>query len=115
MIELNTYTKFEKKEIAKKHLIKLEEENNGIKENMMTLTDDALDYIIEFYTMEVGVKNLRRKLGTIDRKFAVEYLQKPEENEKITIDIEKVKQYLDTEIFLHDHNLKILKSISLKF
>ena len=44
--------------MAKKHLIKLEEENNGIKENMMTLTDDTLDYIIEFYTMEVGVKTL---------------------------------------------------------
>ena len=50
-----------------------------------------------------------------ERKFAVEYLQKPEENEKITINVEKVKQYLGTEIFLHDHNLKILKSISLMF
>ena len=106
MIELNTYTKFEKKEIAKKHLIKLEEENNGIKENMMTWTDDALDYIIEFYTMEAGVRNLRRKIGTIDRKFAVDYLQKPEENEKITIDVDTVKKYLGAEIFLHDHKLE---------
>ena len=106
MIELNTYTKFEKVEIAKKHLIKLEEEANGIKEGSMKWTDEALDYIIEFYTMEAGVRNLRRKIGTIDRKYAVEYLQNPEKNKSVTVDIKLVKKYLGAEIFLHDHKLE---------
>ena len=106
MIELNTYTKFEKVEIAKKHLIKLEEEANGIKPGTMKWNDDALDYIIEFYTMEAGVRNLRRKIGTIDRKFAVNYLQDPEKYKEITVDIPLVKKYLGAEIFLHDHKLE---------
>ena len=50
MIELNTYTKFEKVHIAKDYLIPLEEKANGIKEGMMKWTDEALDYIVEYYT-----------------------------------------------------------------
>ena len=105
MIELNTYTKFEKVTIAKTHLIHLEEEANGIKPGMMTWTDEALDYIIEYYTMEAGVRNLRRQIGTIDRKFAVDYLNDPEHNKSIVVDVPLVKKYLGAEIFYHEHNL----------
>ena len=105
MIELNTYTKFEKVTIAKTHLIHLEEEANGIKPGMMTWTDEALDYIIEYYTMEAGVRNLRRQIGTIDRKFAVDYLNDPEHNKSIVVDVPLVKKYLGAEIFYHEHNV----------
>lgn len=104
MIELNTYTKFEKLEIAKNHLISLEEKDNGIKEGMMQWSDDALDYIIEFYTMEAGVRELRRKIGTIDRKYAVEYLQNPS-LDHLKVDVEAVKKYLGAEIFTRDRNI----------
>ncbi len=105
MIELNTYTKFEKIDIAKTHLIKLEEQANGIKPGMMEWKDEALDYIIEYYTMEAGVRNLRRKIGTIDRKFAVDYLKDKENNSKVTVDVALVKKYLGAEIFYHEKDL----------
>ena len=105
MIELNTYTKFEKVTIAKTHLIGLEEKDNGIKEGMMEWTDEAFDYIIEYYTREAGVRDLRRKIGTIDRKFAVEYLKDPEHNSHIVITPKEVQKYLGAEIFIHDKDV----------
>lgn len=105
MIELNTYTKFEKTQIAKTHLIRLEEEANGIKPGMMEWKDEAIDYIIEYYTMEAGVRNLRRNIGTIDRKFAVDYLKDKEHFSHVTVDVDLVKKYLGAEIFYHDKDL----------
>ncbi len=104
MIELNTYTKFEKVSIAKSHLIALEEKANGIKPGMMEWTDEAIDYIIEFYTMEAGVRELRRKIGTIDRKFAVDYLRDCSKSH-LVVDKEVVRKYLGAEIFTHESNL----------
>ena len=104
LIELNTYTKFEKLAIAKEHLIDLEEKANGIKPGMLEWTDNALEYIIEFYTREAGVRELRRKIGTIDRKFAVEHLQSPDfKTLKITVDV--VKKYLGSEIFIRERDV----------
>lgn len=105
LIELNTYTKFEKLTIAKTHLLQLEEKANGIKENTMTWDDDAIDYIVEYYTREAGVRNLRRQISTIDRKFAVDYLQDPKKNSKINIDIKTVQKYLGPEIFIHEKDV----------
>ncbi|MCI1735650.1 MAG: endopeptidase La [Bacilli bacterium] len=105
MIELNTYTKFEKMTIAKTHLIGLEEKENGIKPGMMEWTDEALDYIIEYYTMEAGVRNLRRNIGTIDRKFAVDYLRDPEHFNHLVITKEIAQRYLGAEIFYHDKDV----------
>ncbi len=104
MIELNTYTKFEKIDIAKNHLLALEEKDNGIKPGMMEWTDEALNYIVEFYTMEAGVRELRRKIGTIDRKYAVDYLRNPS-LDHIVIDKEAVKKYLGAEVFIHERNI----------
>ncbi len=104
MIELNTYTKFEKLDIAKNHLIHLEETDNGIKPGMMKWTDEALDYIIEYYTMEAGVRDLRRKIGTIDRKFAVDYLRNPSIG-TLVVDTDIVKKYLGAEIYIREKNI----------
>ena len=105
LIELETYTKGEKLHIAKSHLISLEEKDNGIKEGMMEWTDEALDYIIEYYTMEAGVRELRRKIGTIDRKFAVDYLRDPK-LQHLVVDKEVVKRYLGAEIYNHESNVE---------
>lgn len=94
LVELNTYTKFEKMNIAKEHLIPLEEKENGIKPEWITFQDDALNLIIENYTMEAGVRNLRRKIGTVIRKFAVEYLKDPEKNSHFVVTPEVVKEFL---------------------
>lgn len=105
MIELNTYTKFEKIAIAKEYLIPEEEQDNGIKPGMMTWTDEALDYIIEYYTREAGVRDLRRKIGTIDRKFAVDYLSDRQKNNFVLVTVDVVKKYLGAEVFIHEKDV----------
>ena len=71
----------------------------------MEWTDEALDYIIEYYTMEAGVRELRRKIGTIDRKFAVDYLRDPK-LQHLVVDKEVVKRYLGAEIYNHESNVE---------
>lgn len=104
LIELNTYTKFEKMHIAKEHLIKLELKENGIKPEMIEFKDDALDYIIEDYTREAGVRDLRRKIGTIMRKFAVKYL-KDNTFDHLVVTKDVVTDYLGKPPFIHTKNL----------
>ena len=104
LIELNTYTKFEKMHIAKEHLINLELKENGIKPEMIEFEDDALDYIIEDYTREAGVRDLRRRIGKIMRKFAVKYLKDNTFNH-LVVTRDEVTDYLGKPPFIHTKNL----------
>lgn len=104
LIELNTYTKFEKMNIAKEHLINLELKENGIKPEMIEFEDDALDYIIEDYTREAGVRDLRRRIGKIMRKFAVKYLKDNTFNH-LVVTRDVVTDYLGKPPFIHTKNL----------
>lgn len=104
LIELNTYTKFEKMHIAKEHLINLELKENGIKPEMIEFEDDALDYIIEDYTREAGVRDLRRRIGKIMRKFAVKYLKDNTFN-RLVVTRDVVTDYLGKPPFIHTKNL----------
>lgn len=104
LIELNTYTKFEKMHIAKEHLINLELKENGIKSEMIEFEDDALDYIIEDYTREAGVRDLRRRIGKIMRKFAVKYLKDNTFNH-LVVTRDVVTDYLGKPPFIHTKNL----------
>ena len=71
VIELNGYTQEEKREIAKRYLVDKRRKANGVEEGQLTVTDDAIDEIIEGYTMEAGVRNLERKIDAVCRKAAV--------------------------------------------
>lgn len=105
LIELNTYTKYEKIHIAREHLIKLELADNGLTDEMISFTDDALDYLIEDYTREAGVRELRRKIGTIMRKFAVKYLEN-RSFDRLEVTREIVSEYLGKPPFIHTKNLE---------
>ncbi len=100
LIELNTYTLFEKIHIAKNHLIKQELEANGLTDSMIKFDEDSLSYIIDSYTREAGVRELRRKIGTIMRKFSVDMLSKKVEPPfKVTKEV--VEEYLKKPIYFH--------------
>lgn len=71
IIELNGYTQEEKREIAKRYLVEKRSKANGITEGQLTLTDDAIDEIINGYTLEAGVRNLERNIDAVCRKAAV--------------------------------------------
>ncbi len=103
MIELNTYTNIEKYHIAVEHLIPLELSDNGLKAENIHFTDEAINLLIESYTMEAGVRDLRRKIGAIMRKFAVEFLSNhiPEDKAHLEVTPEIVEKYLGKPLFTH--------------
>ena len=79
------YTAVEKYHIAKKHLIPKALETMGIQKSMLKITDGALRQIIEEYTMESGVRDLKKCIETICRSAAVELVKKESERSVISV------------------------------
>ena len=69
-IELAGYTLEEKRQIARRYLVRRQIEANGLKPSQIEFADAALTAIIEEYTREAGVRNLERQIGTVCRKVA---------------------------------------------
>jgi ATP-dependent Lon protease len=76
LIEVSGYITEEKIEIARKHLIPKELEENGFSKNEIKVSKPALEKIIESYTRESGVRELDKKIGKIFRKIAYQYTSK---------------------------------------
>jgi len=68
ILRLPGYTEIEKREIAKRFLLKKQREATGLTDENLQFTDDALNYIIRHYTQEAGVRNLEREIANIGRK-----------------------------------------------
>lgn len=84
LIEVSSYTENEKFHIAKKHLISKQMKKNGIKPKQLTISNKALEKIINGYTREAGVRNLERTLGSICRKAARELIESNVKQVKVT-------------------------------
>ncbi len=97
IIEVTGYLMEEKREIAKRHLIPKQLENHGITAGHVTIPDEIIDLIIEKYTRESGVRRLDMTIAKIMRHVA----RKVAMNKKftITLDENKVKEYLGSPIF----------------
>ncbi len=76
LIEINSYTANEKFHIAREHLVKKELHKNGIREDEITFTDEALRVMISRYTREAGVRGLERQIGAVCRKEARHILER---------------------------------------
>ncbi|WLP85319.1 endopeptidase La [Mycoplasma seminis] len=74
IIDLSAYTLTEKVNIAKKHLLPKVLEQAGLEANMLQIDDATLEYIIKHYTMEAGVRGLKRVLDKIARKIVLKAL-----------------------------------------
>ena len=74
LIEVSGYITEEKVEIAKRHLVPKEKENNGLADRSeIKISKPALEYIIENYTRESGVRGLEKQINKVFRKMALEY------------------------------------------
>ena len=73
VIELYSYTAEEKFQIAKKHLVKKQMQENGLSAAQFRITDDALRLMIDGYTREAGVRKLERTIAKVMRKAAVRF------------------------------------------
>ncbi len=71
VIELPSYTREEKFNIAKKHLIKKQMKENGLSNKTFKITDSAIYSLIDSYTKEAGVRSLERIIASVMRKSAV--------------------------------------------
>mgnify|MGYP005755253669 CR=1 FL=1 len=72
LIEVSGYITEEKIEIAKRHLIPKEMQANGLQKEHVKFTKAAIEYIIENYTRESGVRELEKKISKVMRKIALE-------------------------------------------
>lgn len=94
VIELPSYTRTEKFNIAKRHLLPKQLKNNGL-EGRVTLTSSALYAIIDGYTREAGVRNLERTITSVLRKCAQKIAAG--EEEKVSVSATAVKALLGPE------------------
>ncbi|MBO7719980.1 MAG: endopeptidase La, partial [Methanosphaera sp.] len=68
IIELKTYTNNEKLHIAKEHLIPDVLEDHGLTNDDLIIEDEVIETVIEKYTREAGVRELKRQIAAIARK-----------------------------------------------
>lgn len=94
IIELSSYTKNEKLNIAKNHLIPKQLKLHGMNKRIFKITDDAIMGIIDSYTSEAGVRNLERELASLMRKASKEIIEKNVKS--ITITYENLPSFLGT-------------------
>ena len=94
VIELPSYTRTEKFNIAKRHLLPKQLKNNGL-EGKVTMTSGALYEIIDGYTREAGVRNLERTITSVLRKCAQQIAAG--NKEKISVSGTMVKSLLGPE------------------
>lgn len=100
LIEVTSYTENEKFHIAREHLLTKQTERNGLKREQLTISDGALQKMINGYTREAGVRGLERKLGEIARKAAREIYEGNRTEVKITG--QNLEKYLGKEKYHSD-------------
>jgi ATP-dependent Lon protease len=92
VIEFPSYILQEKVAIAKTYIVKRQIRQNGLAPKDIKFTAKAIEFIVQNYTREAGVRRLEQRIEKICRKVSV--IKAKNEKTGITIDIEKVKQYL---------------------
>ncbi|MBL6595630.1 MAG: endopeptidase La [Candidatus Puniceispirillum sp.] len=106
IIRLSGYTEDEKLEIAKRHLMKKQFEDHGLKAGELTITDDTVRAIIRLYTREAGVRNLEREIAKIVRKTVTAIVAGEKTSAEVTPD--NLENYLGVSRFrfgeMEDHD-----------
>ncbi len=83
VIELSGYTLDEKAQIARRYLVSRQLETNGLTTEQCTITDRAIETIIQDYTREAGCRNLEREIGSVFRHVAMRIAEGIVVNEQI--------------------------------
>ncbi|MDY5263453.1 MAG: endopeptidase La [Eubacteriales bacterium] len=99
VIEMSGYTPLEKEQIAIRHLIPKQMKANGLDENEVKISKNAVCKIIEEYTAESGVRGLEKQISKLLRKLAKEKVELAEKgkNFKKNITENSVSKYLGIE------------------
>lgn len=101
IIELSSYTRVEKFNIAKKHLIPKQLKSSGLKRKNINFTNKAIYILIDSYTREAGVRNLERVIASVMRKVAIKVVEDSNLSFKVTeeniLDLLGPVKYIDDE------------------
>jgi ATP-dependent Lon protease len=120
VIELNSYTLDEKNHIAFDHLLPQVVEEHGLKDVInISFEQETMKSLIELYTREAGVRQLKRELSGIARGIAREYVEKAENKknssqtvskkaQKRQVVLEDLHKYLGPEIYLNKKRPHVL-------
>ena len=103
VIDFQGYTAVEKFHIARKHLLPKAMNAMGIQKKMLKITDGALRKVIEDYTMESGVRGLKKQIDMLCRSAAVRLVK--EEGQTLTVNKSNLKDYLGRKKLHHDQKL----------
>ncbi len=94
IIFLSGYTEEEKLEIARRHLVPKQVEENGLEKDDIKFDRKALAKIIGEYTQEAGLRHLEREIGKVSRKVARKKAEEEENFKPVKVIAQNVKDYL---------------------
>ena len=109
IIELSSYTRFEKLDIVKNYMLPKLLKNHGLEKYKISFTDDAINSIIENYSKEAGVRELERLISKILRKVAVKVLNK--EIKEIEINSKNISDFIGKEKYSSKKNINKLPGV----
>ena len=103
IMQLSGYTENEKIHIARQYLVPRQLRENGLREDEVTFTDEALQSLIRDYTREAGVRNLERQIGAVCRKIVTRIAEGKTDHVEVTPDrvrelLGRPKYYYITEV-----------------
>jgi ATP-dependent Lon protease len=101
VIQINGYTNEEKLQIAKRYLIPKQLVQNGLTDKKVEITDDGILEIIKSYTMEAGVRNLEREVGSVIRKVATRVCENPKTKKQVVTE-KNISKYLGAKKYIKD-------------
>ncbi|MHB8785052.1 MAG: endopeptidase La [Thauera sp.] len=93
VIRLSGYTEDEKVNIAQRYLLPKQMKNNGLKQDELSVTEEALRDIVRYYTREAGVRSLEREISKVCRK-VVKQLVLKSRNSKIVVNAKNLDKFL---------------------
>lgn len=100
VIRLSGYTEDEKTSIAIKYLLPKQLTNNGVKEEELLVSDEAVRDIVRYYTREAGVRSLERELSKICRK-VVKGLQLKKMVPQVKVTVDNLNEFLGVRKFTY--------------
>ena len=93
VIRLSGYTEDEKVNIAQKYLFPKQLKNNGLKENELAISVEAMIDLVRYYTREAGVRSLEREISKVCRK-VVKAIQLGEMKAQVKVTQENLNDFL---------------------
>lgn len=109
ILQLSSYTEFEKLHIAQKFLLKQAQKENGLANIDIKIPDKVMFKLIDEYTREAGVRNLKREIVNICRKLAREVVEK--DIKKFNLKAADLEKYLGKAKFRPEKSRKAVGKV----